>query len=80
MRDAASDLARRCGLPTLAGSVAADLLGGVLGRRNLSVPTGRPGWTQKVQVAVDGLSINSCRGFVLVRDRVGFRIFTRLCN
>src|SRR5262245_20931467 len=80
MSQCASKLAQRYGLPGFIGSIGADILGGALGAGGISLPTSRVGWTRQVRVAVDGLSINSRRGFVLVRDKVGFRIFTRLCN
>lgn len=79
MRDAAANLARSRGLPSFVGSIGIDLLGGALGRGGVSVPTGLFS-SRRVGVAVEGLTIDSCRGFVLVRDRVGFRVFTRLCN
>lgn len=79
MREAAADLARRHGLPGALGSIGADLLGGALGRGGFSVPTGLFA-TREVNLAVEGLSIDSGRGFVMVRDRPGFKVFTRLCN
>jgi hypothetical protein len=79
MRDTAEGLARRHGLPGFVGSIGADLLGGALGRGGFSIPTGLFS-SRRVGVAVEGLTIDSCRGFVLVRDKAGFRVFTRLCN
>jgi hypothetical protein len=80
MRQSASNLAQGYGFPGFMGYMGADILGEVFGATGLSVPTARFGWTRQVHVAVDGLSINSRRGFVLVRDKIGFRIFTQLCN
>lgn len=79
-REAAAAAARSCGLPGHLGRSAANLAGEFARRQGLSVPTGRPGWSARVNVAVEGLTVDSCTGFALVRERAGFRIFTRLCN
>jgi hypothetical protein len=83
LRQLAEDLAQAHGLPRALGSLATSALGAVLGRRGISLPTGSFGRTRQLQVelqVVGGLTIDSSRGFALVRDLIGFRIFTRLCN
>ena len=76
----ADHLARQVG--RVGGDVAsagADLLGGLLGGW---APRSSPrlGGGMRMGAAVEGLQVNSNRGFALVKGLVGFGIFVRLCN
>lgn len=79
LRRMGEELAQSYGVPRGLASLGADLLGGAL-RGGARLPTGNPGWSVGVGARVDGLRIDSRRGFALVKGMIGFRIFTRLFN
>jgi hypothetical protein len=78
-RQAVEEMAADHGIPTGLASMGVDLLGRAMGD-GLRLPTGRPGWTQRVSARVEGLTIEGRKGFALLKGMVGFRIVTKLLN
>lgn len=70
IRTLAGELAEGFGLPRGFGAIAAGMAADALGG----------GGALGVGAAIDGLEINSNRGFAIIKGRIGFRIFYRMFN